>query len=170
MSRGLGSMERELLGILARVRGGHIPASDLIRYVAHQRQVDRTAALDASVRRALASLRAKGLAFQDEHKHWVPQQEHARAKARDRSRKRRRQSKDEQARERARAWRELNEEMEEDARKREQASPTRVLAKLLGMMGSHHDGEVLAAARKAEAERRRLDKSWSDLLRSEADE
>jgi hypothetical protein len=38
------------------------------------------------------------------------------------------------------------------------------LAKLLGLFGSHHDGEVLAAARKAHALIRQLDMTWHDLI------
>ena len=40
------------------------------------------------------------------------------------------------------------------------------LAKLLGMLGSHHDGEVLSAARLVEAERKRIGKTWADILLS----
>jgi hypothetical protein len=39
------------------------------------------------------------------------------------------------------------------------------LVKILGMLGSSHDGEVLAAARKAEEERKRLNTSWDQLIR-----
>jgi hypothetical protein len=39
------------------------------------------------------------------------------------------------------------------------------LAKLLGMLGSAHDGEVLAAARKAEAARKKMGKQWNQLIR-----
>jgi hypothetical protein len=38
------------------------------------------------------------------------------------------------------------------------------LVRLLGMLGSQHDGEVLNAARLAEQLRGRLNRSWSDLL------
>src|SRR5258708_3049155 len=41
---------------------------------------------------------------------------------------------------------------------------TERLAAILGMLGSEHDGEVLNAARQAEAERRRLSVTWGDLL------
>src|SRR5947209_2773522 len=40
----------------------------------------------------------------------------------------------------------------------------RKLAKLLGLLGSDHDGEALAAARQAEGLRRRAGVSWSDVL------
>jgi hypothetical protein len=42
--------------------------------------------------------------------------------------------------------------------------PRRVLAKILGMLGSDNEGEVLAAARSAERARTRLDRTWFDLL------
>jgi hypothetical protein len=38
------------------------------------------------------------------------------------------------------------------------------LAKVLGLLGSAHDGEVLAAALKAEEVRRRIGKTWGQLL------
>jgi hypothetical protein len=38
------------------------------------------------------------------------------------------------------------------------------LAKLLGMLGSAHDGEVLAAALKAEETRKKTGKTWGQLL------
>lgn len=39
------------------------------------------------------------------------------------------------------------------------------LAAILGMLGSAHDGERLAAARQAEAMRRKLGLSWDEVLR-----
>ncbi len=38
------------------------------------------------------------------------------------------------------------------------------LAAILGMLGSAHDGEILAAAKAAEAERKRLGTTWRELL------
>jgi hypothetical protein len=38
------------------------------------------------------------------------------------------------------------------------------LKKVLGMLGSDHDGEVLSAARQAEAIRRKLQLTWDELL------
>jgi hypothetical protein len=43
------------------------------------------------------------------------------------------------------------------------------LAKLLGMIGSHHDGEVLAAARKADQCIRQLGLTWGDVIRVPTD-
>jgi hypothetical protein len=39
------------------------------------------------------------------------------------------------------------------------------LAKVLGMAGSAHEGEALAAIRKADSLRRKLGLSWDDLIR-----
>lgn len=39
------------------------------------------------------------------------------------------------------------------------------LAKLLGMLGSAHQGEIVAAARAIEAERKRLGLSWTQILK-----
>jgi hypothetical protein len=41
---------------------------------------------------------------------------------------------------------------------------TNQLARILAMMGSSHDGEVLNAARLAERTRRKMGKSWDELL------
>ena len=38
------------------------------------------------------------------------------------------------------------------------------LAKVLGMLGSDHDGEVLAAARQAERMRKETGRTWDELL------
>jgi hypothetical protein len=38
------------------------------------------------------------------------------------------------------------------------------LARVLGMLGSRHDGEVLSAARLAEVQRARAGVSWAELL------
>ena len=38
------------------------------------------------------------------------------------------------------------------------------LARVLGLLGSDHDGEVIAAARAAERLRRQTGKSWTELL------
>jgi hypothetical protein len=38
------------------------------------------------------------------------------------------------------------------------------LRRVLGMLGSEHDGEVLAAARAAEVLRRRMGAQWDELL------
>jgi hypothetical protein len=40
----------------------------------------------------------------------------------------------------------------------------RLLSKILGMLGSSEDGEVLAAARKAEAKRMELGLSWETII------
>jgi hypothetical protein len=42
------------------------------------------------------------------------------------------------------------------------------LARVLGMLGSTHDGEVLAAARLAESIRARADISWAKLLAADS--
>jgi len=39
-----------------------------------------------------------------------------------------------------------------------------LIAKILGMLGSSHDGEVLAAARRAEAKRLELGLSWKAIV------
>jgi hypothetical protein len=49
-------------------------------------------------------------------------------------------------------------------RRRTANENTRRLAKVLGMLGSSHDGEVVNAARQAEEIRRRLGRTWEELL------
>jgi hypothetical protein len=46
----------------------------------------------------------------------------------------------------------------------EAKTDTSLLTKMLGMLGSDHDGEVLSASRKITAELRRTGKTWPDLL------
>jgi len=149
MSRGLGIVERQVLEYL-NAHSWAAPAWSLVQFLAGQRKAQPTQTLEACVRRALASLRRKGLVVQDENKQW--------------------RSVEAQAREKRRARREFREdeafekELLERARTAERQSPTRVLIKLLGMLGSDHDGEALAAARKVEAERTRLGKTWEETL------
>jgi hypothetical protein len=52
---------------------------------------------------------------------------------------------------------------QEDARKHQQAL-MRKLAKVLGMLGSDHEGERAAAARRAEALRKKLGVAWDDIV------
>ena len=39
-----------------------------------------------------------------------------------------------------------------------------LMVKILGMLGSAHDGEVLAAARRAEEQRLKLGSSWEQII------
>jgi len=52
---------------------------------------------------------------------------------------------------------------QEDARKHQQVL-MRKLAKVLGMLGSDHEGERAAAARRAEALRKELGVAWDDIV------
>jgi hypothetical protein len=61
---------------------------------------------------------------------------------------------------------------EEEARRAAGIDPSRPkahddrekLAKILALMGSDHDGEVLSAARRAERQRKRMGLTWAELL------
>jgi hypothetical protein len=44
------------------------------------------------------------------------------------------------------------------------SGPRTLLVKALGMLGSDHDGEILAAARTAEQQRRKLNLTWDELI------
>jgi hypothetical protein len=162
MSRGLGVVERFVLDFLTNsaVDGWDTPA--IVLAVTNRRKMQPSASSEASVRRALASLLRKGLIFhtKDEktgRKEWKSGE----GERKERERRARREAREAKAA-RKQAWREAQ------ARARtkhvERQSSVRVLAKLLGLLGSEHDAEVLAAARKAEAERKRLGKTWQEIL------
>jgi hypothetical protein len=48
--------------------------------------------------------------------------------------------------------------------KDEDAVARSLLVKILGLLGSDHDGEVLNAAKRAEEQRKLMGKSWAELL------
>jgi hypothetical protein len=52
----------------------------------------------------------------------------------------------------------------EQQQKEIHSSSRTILVKALGMLASEHDGEILAAARTAERERKKLDMSWDELI------
>ena len=79
----------------------------------------------------------------------------AQRRERDRARRQKRRYEADQEDEESRmAWQHLQDRAHDTAR----------LEHLLGMLGSAHEGEVLNAARLAEKERRRLGKTWKEIL------
>ena len=50
------------------------------------------------------------------------------------------------------------------AKQERESSELRKLVKMLALLGSNHDGEVLAAARAAETQRKKMGKSWGELI------
>jgi hypothetical protein len=147
MSKGLGRVERYVIEELdARRRRGAtvcmmVGTGDEVR--------------EPALRRAMASLERKGLIAphpEDGRKpraRWLLTAE-AERWAREIARQR-------QAREEAR------ERLRQEAARLRKAAPS-TLARVLGMLGSSHDGEALAAARKAEEIRRGMGKTWQQLL------
>jgi hypothetical protein len=117
-----------------------------------------TPSIRASVRRALGRLEQEKLVMGDPaSKTWVLTQA-------ERRRERKRQEADGARRERRR-----DQEAEAEQKSIRAPPPPKtvdraLLAKLLGMLGSSHDGEVLNAARLVERERRRCGKTWEELL------
>jgi hypothetical protein len=69
MSRGLGAVERFVLEFLMS-RFWSESTSTIVQILAKQRKVEPSAALEASVRRALAALLRKGLIRRDSNKNW----------------------------------------------------------------------------------------------------
>jgi hypothetical protein len=143
-----------MLGLAARIWAS---GATITGFVAERLERAQTKALEASVRRALASLRAKNLVVQNERKLWLRSddaaEEQARTKTRDRAETRRQKARDR----RAADEREL-------AKALAASTDVEKLTKLLGMLGSAHDGEVLAAARQIEVERKRLGRTWQQLM------
>jgi hypothetical protein len=142
MSRGPGSIQTGILELLR----GYDPAGDFWSVLALARALCGSASPAAlsSVRRALRELSHKGLVTPLPRRH---------ARFGDNG---------------------LRWELTENKRKREGArhdptppppDPARAkLAKTLGLLGSSHDGEVLAAARAAERQRLEIGLGWDALL------
>jgi hypothetical protein len=125
---------------------------------------------EPSLRRALASLKRKQLVEHKQdtgrqiHDRWVSvavATEHAKWKREERRREKRRETHMDALLDREINWR--AEQLA--AQRRREADPAAgTLAKVLGMMGSAHDGEVLSAALKAEDARKKSGKTWQELL------
>jgi hypothetical protein len=156
MSRGAGKVER---GILSAVSNGmpwctYDLADRILRSTSDSAQV--------SVRRALRKLAAQGRVSQVPSdlitKVWcqatVEKRRQSREQAKQRKRQEERAQREEDAR-RAAAF---------DRQTLPRAGDRGKLAKILAMLSSTHDGEVLAAARRAERLRKQMDMSWEGLL------
>ena len=159
MSRGLGRVELRILEILAgseRLRPAQIAFEIAGR-------TEPTVALAASVRRALTGLRKKGRLVSVMGDWMLAETWQWRREQRERG--------DELAR--RRETQEPSEERAVDERTREDGEfdnqidyrvEGRRLSKILALLGSPHEGEVLNAARHAEQIRRRLRLSWEEMI------
>lgn len=157
MSRGLGRVERRIVELIAGA--DRLTATKIAWWVSGQ--AAPTPALTVSVRRALATLARKGLLVRD-GREWMSAAVARRAE-------------EQRQREAERAAREKAEQepraSAEEPRQRTPLGGATTpgagidrLVKVLSMLGSDHDGEVLAAARQAEALRRRLGIGWDMLI------
>lgn len=152
MSRGLGRVERRVLELLEGCE--QLPAAQITSMIAGT--AEPTPALAASVRRALGSLRQKGRLVQVEGRNWTLVEKWQRSeKLREREEERRREEK-------ATAHEAPWTEVEEGCLDYQTAG--RRLAKVLALLASPHDGEVISAARQAERIRRRLQLSWEEVI------
>ena len=163
MSRGLGQRERKILAALApagrRSSAPALTAAEIARMIGGADE-PTTAAL-VSTRRALYGLVSEGLVvrlprYYGRHKAtWSLKTAAARNQAR-------------QGWQHQRLWQDEEDERRlhaafEAAPENLSAAKTRI-AKVLGMLGSGHEPEVLAAAQLAESERARTGKTWAELL------
>lgn len=168
----LALVERRILELLDGA--DRLQAGKIAWWVAGQ--ATPTAALAASVRRAVSGLQKKGRVVRVEGDAWMLEE-----KWRHREDQRKRDEAAEQARverERiaqadARQKAEAERRAREDANREPAAVPHRGtdiaadaarLVKVLGLFASAHDGEVLSAARQAEQIRRRLGRRWDELI------
>ena len=134
MSRGFGAIQRAVLDALSDELIITLSTIDLARVINHG---VRSRSIIASVHRALRTLEAVGKVVRIEGK-WVLATRQREARSHNR---------------------------------RKQHGPVghqnerlKLISKILGMLGSSEDGEVLAAARKAEAKRVELGLSWEMII------
>lgn len=150
MSRGLGRVERRVLELLEGYE--ELPAAQITSIIAGT--AEPTPALAASVRRALGSLRQKGRLVQVEGRNWMLMEKWQRSeKLRER---------EGHSEEKGSTYEETPTEVEEGYVDYQTAG--RRLAKVLALLASPHDGEVISAARRAERIRRRLQLSWEEVI------
>jgi DNA-binding PadR family transcriptional regulator len=162
MSLGHGKAQRRILGLLAQWKCGS--AWDIAKFFVPE-GVTVTQASIETVRRALRTLEREGLVtiypgVSGTTKFWALTATH------------RKRAASESARARAKANRNYERLEEEYSKLRKEAlerlrkeQPERdVLVKILGMLGSEHDGEALAAARNAEKLRSKLGLGWDQIV------
>lgn len=158
MSRGLGRVQRMILECLSVEESAS--AEIIAKFVFHgelgKRGVPSQSML-VSVRRSLAGflhLELVGRTFDREMGVWKWESIETHRK----------RQKREKVRERASARARARRDKAFKQREAEANSGVYLLAKILGMLGSDHDAEVLVAAHRAEDQRRKLGMTWSQLL------
>lgn len=158
MSRGLGYVQRTILEYLSMQ--GCVSTDAIVRHV-YRKELGKndapSPAMSISVRRALAGLvknKMAGRVFDYRLRvwNWLSIESYRDFRKREGSGERARARKEAKKKEASRL-----------SRIRENGDLS-VLAKILGMLGSEHDGEALTAARRAEDQRRKLGMTWAELL------
>lgn len=161
MSRGFGQIERAIIEFFD---GG---GPDFLGATGAAIAQCATGTRDnSSVRRALKRLEAKGLIVLLPKRDGRPIIWGLTSAAKDATRRKQRRERD-RARRQRRKYEAHQEDQESWAawqRHQDRARSTALLENLLGMLGSAHEGEVINAARLAERERRRLGKTWKEIL------
>jgi hypothetical protein len=166
MSRGQGNVQRAIMGCLSQ-KWPSMSTLNIAHFIFYDEIAEGdapTLSMLASTRRALSSLQTAGLVIRlslvdDAGRskiEWATvarrsqeqNKEEANARAGAKSRERSHQRNDARLR----------------AKRRSSSSGLTLLSKILGMMGSSHDGEVLAAAKRAESYRAQLGISWEQII------
>ena len=172
---GLALVERQILELLERADS--LQAGKIAWWIAGQAKP--TAALAASVRRAVSVLQKKGRVVRVEADAWMLEEkwrhredQRKRDEAAEQERAERERIAQADARQKAEAERRAREDAHREPAEAEWAphrgmdiaADTARLVKVLGLFASAHDGEVLSAARQAEQIRRRLGRRWDELI------
>lgn len=165
MSRGSGPIELGVIRVLEKSAGANGMTPEEVAWFMTKRperpETTRTA-FHASVRRALRRLLDKRIVTEVQpHRYSLP--------AWERQFRAQREASERYQRRRAREAQRRHERVFPGfgALYGTAAEPSReeqTLIKLLGMLGSEHDGEVLNAARQIERKRRQMGKTWEELL------
>lgn len=162
MSRGFGQIERAIIRLVDHnLSAIGATGPELAQWIAGT-------ADSPSVRRALKRLEAKGVIAPLPERYgrsiiWILTKT---AKDEAKQKRRREWAGARRAEEKRQARQESEDARMDSQRRRDRAHDTARLENLLGMLGSAHAGERANAARAAEKERRRLGKTWGEILRS----
>ena len=154
MSRGLGKIEREILKELKRPQLQRpLTANEVRAFLLLPKKPSKAVA----VRRALGSLERKGLVVRVKPD-WPTASRAAWKLSYAESRKTHKRRRAQHRNHESEALRYAHEHLKAQGAEKER------LAKLLGMLSSNHDGEILNAAKMIEAERKRLDQTWAEIF------
>jgi hypothetical protein len=160
MSRGHGRVERTILWVLGfhdRVDVGLIAWHLNKNYRDKITNAPVSDAMRTSINRAFRNLCRGGAVVEVDRsgsaKMWTLTERHRKEQANERARERRQSRKQQE-------WEHIFERKETEQKAEDEAQ----LIKILGLLGSDHDGEALAAARLAEKERRKRGLTWGEIV------